>query len=219
MTNDIESLLRKITKILQGHLEKQNLDAVTTLSPLIARLKDLQRRSADIARDVSEIEAALANSNGNQTLERVNELLPPDLDEEPDEVGRQRPQTLRVTIDWQANKRQHPQEQICEHTAAATMAALVARLIQELGDEATKKIEPIRINRGPLISKSPARDFVNQAQGRLYGHKKLRGTDYYILTHSSTTQKVDDIRRLCRVLGLVPGSVQVEQIARENAYI
>ncbi len=219
MTNDIDALLRKVGKIMQGHLENQNYDAVTTLSPLIASLKDLQRRSSEIDRDVSEIEAALTRSNGSQNAARIAELLPPQPDEEPDEVGRQRPQTLRLKIDWQANHRPHPHEEICEHTAAATMAALVARLIQEFADEAIRKLEPIRINRGPLISKSPAKDFVNRAQGRLYSNKKVRGSDYYILTHSSTAQKVDDIRRICRVVGLVPGSVQIEQIARENVYL
>src|SRR5437899_219601 len=112
MINEIDTLLRKVGKIMQGHLEKQNFDAVTTLSPLITRLKDLQRRSTEIDREVSEIEAALTRSNGSQSPERIAELLPPQPDEEPDEVGRQRPQTLRLKIDWQANHRQHSQEEI-----------------------------------------------------------------------------------------------------------
>lgn len=152
--------------------------------------------------------------------ERVAELLPHlARDHEPEEMGRARPQTLHLKIDWQANHRPHGEEEICEHTAAATMATFISRVIQELGDQAIKKLEAIRINRGPLISRMPARDFVNQAQGRLYGHKKIRGTDYYLLTHSSTAQKLEDIRRICRVLGLVPGSVQIEQIDRQNIYV
>ncbi len=134
----------------------------------------------------------MAGTNGSQSTERLAEILPPAAaDDEHDEAGRARPQTLRIKIDWQANHRQHAQEEICEQTAAATMAALVSRLIQELGPEAVRKLEPIRINRGPLISKTPAKDFVNQVQGRLYGNKKIRGTDFYLLTHSSTAQKLD----------------------------
>jgi hypothetical protein len=60
----------------------------------------------------------------------------------------------------------------------------------------------------------PAKDFVNQAQGKLYGHKKIQGTDYYVLTHSQTSQKIEDLNRICRVVGFISGSVQIEQVNR-----
>ncbi len=212
-------MLCKIGKLMQDHLENQNFDDVTALSPILSRLKDLQRRREAVEREVSEIEAALSHTNGIQTQQRLAELLPHNADEEQVDPGRARPQTLCIRIEWQANKRPHGPEEICEHTAAATMAFFIGRIIQEFGDQAIKKLESIRINRGPLISKTPAKDFINQAQGRLYGNKRIRGTEYYLLTHSSTAQKCDDIKRICRVLGLAPGSVHVEQLDRQNVYL
>ena len=69
-----------------------------------------------------------------------------------------------------------------------------------------------------MISKSPKTDFLNQTQGKVYGHKRLRGTDYFVLTHSQTSQKVDDLGRICRVLGLIPGSVQIRVVDRADSY-
>jgi len=94
------------------------------------------------------------------------------------------------------------------------MEAFVSRVVQAMGPEALIKLEQVRINRGPLISKTPARDFLNQAKGDLYSHKRIRGTDYYILTHSETSQKVDDLKKVCRVLGFAPESVHIEQVNR-----
>jgi len=220
MNYDINMLLGKVGEVMQGHLQKQDFDAVTCLSPLLARLKELQKRSDGINQELAEIRAVLDQTNGQKTAQEVVELLPKVHSEnDAEEADRARPQTLRVKINWQANHRQHAPEEICEHTAATTMAIFIGRLIEEFGEQATKKLEGIRINRGPLISKTPAKDFVNQAQGRLYGNKKIRGTDYYLLTHSSTSQKLDDIKRICRVLGFVPASVQAEQLDRQNVYL
>ena len=220
MKDEITGLLQKVGQMMQRELAAQNFDAATALSPLLSRLKDLQKRSDLVRSELAEIQSALSHTNGKPNAQHVVELLPRlGAMDDYEEVGRSRPQTLRLKIDWQANRRSHDDEEICEHTAAATMTTFINRIIQEFGEQAIKKLEAIRVNRGPLISKTPAADFVNQAQGRLYGHKKIRGTDYYLLTHSSTSQKVEDIRRVCRVLGFVPGSVQIEQLDRENMYV
>jgi hypothetical protein len=220
MNDEINGLLRKVGKLMQDQLAAQNFDAATKLSPLLSRLQDLQKRAEVIAGELSEIQSALNQVNGRQSPQRVAELLPQwTRDEEPEEASRALPHTLRLKIDWHANRIQHETEEICEHTAAAGMAIFIGRLIHEFGDQALKKLEAVRINRGPLISRTPAKDFINATQGKLYGHKKIPGTDYFLLTHSSTAQKLEDIRRICRVLGLVPGSVQGEQIDRQSIYL
>jgi hypothetical protein len=220
MKDEIDKLLQKVGKIMQEQLERRNFADVTMLSPLLKRLQDLQTRREAIEAEVAEIEAALASLNGKKSPQRFAELSPV-LSEsgENSGLGRGKPQTLRIKIDWKANNRARNEEEICEHTAAASMEALIERLIAEFGDSAIQKLEHLRINRGPLISKTPAKDFLNKAQGRLYGNKKIRGTDYYLLTHSSTDQKLNDIKRISRVLGLAQGSVKVEQLDRQNAYL
>jgi len=217
MKQQIESLRANIGKLMQHHLSKDDFETVTILSPLLSRVQELQRRNTDLDREVSEIETTLKTIKAKPASQKVAELLPQlTTDYEDGKNGGRRscPQTLKIKIDWKANKRDRGLEAICENTAAASMAHFIGRIIQEFGNDALQKLERIRINRGPLLSKTPVKDFVNQAQGKLYGHKKISGSDYYVLTHSQTSQKIEDLNRVCRVIGLVPGSVQIEQVNR-----
>jgi cell division septum initiation protein DivIVA len=212
MIQQIENLKVKIGKLMQDHLAKHDFDTVTILSPLLSRLQQLQRRNADLEQEVSEIESTLKTVNGAASTQKVAELVPrlTTAYENMEALEHGLRQTLRIRIDWRANRRNRDSEEIYEHTAASSMAIFINRLIQEMGDEALRKLEQVRINRGPLISKTPHKDFMNHAQGKPYAHKKLPSFDYDVLTHSQTTQKVEDLKRVCRVLGLVPGSVQIE---------
>ena len=216
MNQQIESLQKAIGKLMQDHLAKADFGTVNILSPLLARVLELQKRNADIEREVSEIEATLRSANGKSQIQKVAELVPQLTSAygNGEGEGRGRPQTIKIRIDWKANKRNRELEEICENTAAASMVAFLSSAIQELGQDVLQKLGQVRVNRGPLISKTPTKDFVNQAQGNLYGHKKIRGSDYFILTHSATSQKVEDLNKVCRVLGFVPGSVQIEQVNR-----
>ena len=213
---NIESLQTQIGKLMQDHLARGDFNAVTALSPLLSRAQELQKRASEIASGCAEIESTLKALNGKSSSQPITEIVLDAEDDRPE--GRARPHTLRIKIDWKANGRSQPAEEIFEHTGAATMMTFVGRLVEEFGDDAVQKLSRLRIKRGPFLSKTPAKDFVNPVQGKLYGHKKLRGTEFYILTHSSTSQKVEDLNRVCRILGLVPGSVVIEKVDRLEMY-
>lgn len=135
-----------------------------------------------------------------------------------EESGRAERKTLRIEIDWRANGKAHENEVILLPKAAESLAKFISRLAEELGPDVLQKLSRLRVNRGPLLSKSPSADFVNQAQGKLYGHKRVPTTDYYVLTHSQTSQKVEDLERVCRVVRLAPGSVQIRAVSRADYY-
>jgi hypothetical protein len=220
MKDRIENILGEVGKLMQGHLAKRDFDSVTQLSALLSRVQQLQKRAAELEGEVSEIETSLKGINGKSTSQKVAELVPHLTGEGADafDGGRAGPQTLRIEIDWKANGKQREKELILLPVAAESMVTFLARLVEELGQDALQKLSRIRVNRGPLLSKSPATDFLNQSQGKVYGNKRLPGTDYFVLTHSQTSQKQDDVNRVCRVLGLVPGSVQVRAVDRAECY-
>jgi hypothetical protein len=216
----IDKLQGEIGKLMQGHLSKRDFESVTQLSTLLSRVQQLQRRATELEGDVSEIETSLKGINGKSSPQKVAELIPQLIGNESAsfEAGRAGPQGLRIEVDWTANGRQRDKEIIVAPIAADGMVKLLSRLLEELGQDALQKLTRIRVNRGPLLSKTPATDFLNQTQGRPYGHKRLPGTDYYVLTHSQTSQKVDDLTRICRVLGLAAGSVQIRPVGRTDCY-
>lgn len=220
MKDRIENLLTKIGKLMQEHLSNRKFDSVTQVSTLLSKVQQLQRRAAELDDELSEIEATLTKGDGRSVHEKVAEIVPQvrHNGDDDDIGGRSGPQTLRIEIDWKANRKSHEKEVILLPKAADGMVAFLGRAIEELGQEAMQKLIRMRINRGPLLSKNPSVDFLNQAQGRVYGHKRLRGTDFFVLTHSQTSQKATDLERICRVLGFVPGSVKIQEVKRSECY-
>jgi hypothetical protein len=93
-------------------------------------------------------------------------------------------------------------ETIRASTAAATLVHVVSRLDEVLGADTLKKLAEYRVSRGPLVSDNPGRDFVNGRNGDIYTNHPIPGTNYCVLTHSSTAQKMQDLKKLHRYLGL-----------------
>jgi hypothetical protein len=93
-------------------------------------------------------------------------------------------------------------ESIRASTAAASLVHIVARLHKVLGDEILTKLANFRVSRGLLISRNPEKDYGYGKKGKVYGNHRLPGTDYFVLTHSSTDQKIKDIKKLLEHLNL-----------------
>jgi hypothetical protein len=220
MKTQIEKMRGEIGTLMQGFLVKREFGSVTQLSPYLARLESLDKRVRELEGEISDIEASIKSWSGKTlpckdahvSLEFVQ------TNGDSDDCGRAAPQTLRIDVDWKANGRDHEKELILAPNAADVLVKFLGRVTEELGQDALQKLSRIKINRGPLLSKVPNVEFMNQAQGKIYSHKRLPGTEYYVLTHSETPQKADDINRVCRVLGLSPGSVQVHVVSRADCY-
>ena len=96
-----------------------------------------------------------------------------------------------------------------EKTAAGTMVATMERLLAEFGIEVLEKLQGLRTGRGPLLSRRPSVDFLNPRRGEPYGHHKIQGTDFYVLTHSATPEKVEDLQRALGLIGLQPTKFRI----------
>jgi hypothetical protein len=96
-----------------------------------------------------------------------------------------------------------------EDTAAETMVATMERLLAEFGMDVLTKLHDLRTGRGPLLSRRPSVDFLNPNTGELYTNHKIPGTDFYVLTHSDTQEKVEALQRALRLIGLQPTKFRV----------
>ncbi len=188
---------------MQEQLANEQFDSVASISPVLSRARQLQKQYEKIEQELPEIEGIVKNinskPNGHALVpepKRGGENFP--------QAGRAVPQTIRIKVDWKANKRNREKEEIYSPKATEVMAEFIARLIDEFGEEAQQKLFQIRANRGPLLSRFPQKDFGS------YQYKRIRGTDCYVLTHSATPEKVELLEKVCRLLELVPGSVQIK---------
>lgn len=125
--------------------------------------------------------------------------------------GTKGPQSnMSVTIRWDRIGKGAP-ERIWLDTAAATLVQTVYRLWKGLGEETLPKLASFRVSRGPLLSSTPARDFVNGATGDVYSHHPLTGTKLFVRTHSSTDEKIKELKELIAHLRQPSGLLEIEK--------
>ena len=99
---------------------------------------------------------------------------------------------------------------VSEETSAATLGRLVEHIHTNFGMAALEILARLRVNRGPFISRNPYRDYINGETGEPYTNRRIPGTPFYVLTHSSNQQKVRDTKEALRLIGLPFGSFTVE---------
>lgn len=201
MKNRIETAVVEIGKKMQEQLGNQQFDSVATTSSVLARARQLQKQLEKDEEELNEIERIVKDLiNGSNTRAGGS----PNGAKLHSEGGRAEPQTIRIKIDWKANRRNKDAEEIYSSKAAEVMAEFIARLVEEFGQEVLQKlVQEVRANRAPLLSRSPEREFGG------YQRRQIRGTDWFLLTHNSTSEKIDLLKRVCRILGLTPGSVEI----------
>ncbi len=98
---------------------------------------------------------------------------------------------------------------INESKMSANLVRFVTEIKDALGIEALQKLTAVKISRGPLLSKNPNVDYVNKSNGSIYSHHPVAGTDFYVLTHSSTHEKREAIRDAWHFLRLPEGALSV----------
>lgn len=114
--------------------------------------------------------------------------------------GTKGPQSgMAVTIRWDLVGKGSA-EPIHASTAAATLVHTIKRLMQELGNDVLVRLSRFKVSRGPLLSTNPGRDYMNAQTGETYGHHLIPGTNHYVLTHSSTQEKIDILYDIPRLL-------------------
>jgi hypothetical protein len=118
---------------------------------------------------------------------------------------------LRITINWAAIVANRQRAVIQEIKVSETLIEFFAELHRTLGADALNKAATLRVSRGPIITQHPAKDYVNRSNGSLYTHHPIPGTSFYVITHSSTPEKIAAIQEVARILGIPPGTISVER--------
>lgn len=117
-------------------------------------------------------------------------------------VGTKGPQSnISIVIRWDIISKGQP-EPLRASTAAATLVQTILRLSKVLGPETLDRLTRLRISRGPLLSRDPARDFMNKISMETYQNHLIPGTDLYVLTQTSTDEKVKQLKYMLTFLKL-----------------
>jgi hypothetical protein len=213
MKADISQLQAEILQLLSRAVADSRIDEITRLSSMVSRTKDLAVAADRIFTEVQNIRTQLLPMAAKAATPPNGHSIKP-AKAEPLWEGRRDVSTLEVRINWSANGQPYGTETIREHFASETLMKLMQRLTAVLGVKALDVASKLIVNRGPFVSRNPEVDYRNKATGALYFSHEIPGTEYRVLTHSATDQKVEDVKQLLQQLGMVPGSYSVKKIPR-----
>lgn len=144
--------------------------------------------------DASSVEATLTLDEEAEDIELAKV-------DYPNGVTRGPRSDFSVKARWDMLDKGQP-ELIQEVNGAETMTRLMERMVDNFGQDILQKLSSLKVPRGVLVSRNPKRDFLNPSIDEPYAHHPIEGTDYFVLTHSSTAQKVAILRKMLHFLGL-----------------
>lgn len=121
---------------------------------------------------------------------------------------------LRVTVCWYRFGFNSPDEVIEKRTAADTLQHMFELLAQRCGNQILERAASVIYGDRPVLSRHPSRDWVNPNSGKPYEKRNIGTTGWHIITHSATKQKIELIEAVRYGLGLPPGAIRAEAIAR-----
>jgi hypothetical protein len=211
MKQQTDKLYAETMQLIGKYHARKDLEAVGRLSSIGIRVKQLGDQIAANSLELESIEETLKHFGQNGAPVSEPKLSPQRIFN-PTQAGRKRATKVRVEIDWSKQGKSLAKEIIEEHLASTTMAKFLQRLSETLGRGILEKLSELKIHRGPLVSKFPEKDFVNHTSREIYQNQRISGTEFFVLTHSSTPQKVQNLQQACRFLGLHLGTVIVREV-------
>lgn len=211
MKHNLTELSDRVMRIIPAFAQRNDATTIGRLAGMASKLQQMQKQLTDIEQEKVHIEESLTK------FERQIAGPPIAAPPHPPEMGRRTPRKIRILIDWSRAGKNGETEVICEHKSSDSLAKWATRLYEEMDLEVVEKLTQFRVSRGPLVSRDPARDFKNRVNGEVYQHQPIGDSGCFILTHSETPQKVQDIKNACQFLKLPNGMITVEEM-RKNEY-
>lgn len=190
---------------------------ITRLNKLAERVSEIQTTQRKLEQELASLAAELntpASSHSTPTgmaASTYNELSSPASAPRLSGV-RHLLGPVAITVDWATIGKPYPKQIICERKASDTLRVFFETIHDRFGPETLARLVAIRANRAPLLSREPQSEFLNSKQGVCYQHQRIGSTEWYVLTHSSTSEKLAIIRQVARALRFPPGAVAVQEV-------
>jgi hypothetical protein len=199
--------LEKAMQRISAASSKLDLAEIHRLTKLATRLKEIEVTIGSLEKEISELDAAIDNAAAT--------LLPSRL------VDNQKEKVfyageLLIEINYPIMGYPLSQKSFCMKTGTATFVAAIESLTKSLGEDILPKLGSIRINRAPLLSRTPEKDFLNQKQNTVYSHHQILDSGWFAFTNTSTDEKIETIKKINRALNSPPGAINARKTSPEE---
>jgi hypothetical protein len=209
MKHKLEDLQNAAMRLIKDPAQTDPV-VIAELAPIPARVQRMQMQWQQLEEETSRIEQRLSEiQRGGGTAPQRENGDGPVVAEHPAKGGRKK---MRIVIDWSRLGKAGGKEIICEHLASASLARFVSRLYEVMGIETLDRLTKLRVPRGPFVSKNPRIDYWNPADHDTYQHQPVHRSGFFVLTHSETKQKVEDVAKVSQFLKLPLGAIVAETV-------
>lgn len=171
--------------------KRQDVTELERLTKIAKRVQELESAAQRIESELADLERSLKDPSAAILSEAPKSEV---------EFGA-RP-SIRIAIDWNKTAVRRAPVVIEERKASQALVSFLAEICAAMGEAALDQLAKLKISRGPLVSKQPQADFINNGNGTVYAHHPIPGSKYFVITHSGTTEKIDAIHSAARLLGL-----------------
>ena len=202
---ETKQTLDRLLEGIKAATVRMDLAEITRLSKMAQRVQAIEAQVGVLNQELRQIENSLGIGRGSAAptetkpsfnLENASAAASGD---------------MVVEVNWSLCKIDRPNARISDRKVSDTMVSFMEELQAALGIEALRKLSAFKVSRGPLVSQNPQTDYVNNATGAIYVNHPIGHTGFYVLTHSSTAEKVAALVEAWRFLGLTPGALTVRR--------
>src|ERR1043165_8979775 len=209
MKEELKALSARVMKLIPQYVVQGDAPAMAKLTMAAKEIKALQSMLRQVEEGLQRNQELI--DHYTRDFSPVHSPAPSRRRKDaPGPIRQPAEQRLRIEIDWGRAGKGAGREVICERMGGDTMAKLVLRLAEKLGRSTLAKLSRIQTNRGPMVSTNPGQDFVNRADQSNYACQTLGDSGYYILTESSISEKVADVKNALKELNFPQGAFLVQ---------
>lgn len=211
---DSSFLLEKTKGFLRAATERMDLGEIARLTRLATRVAEIEQTQKRLAQELVQISTELDRdskesfSAGTPRTQATNSGPPTT----PSDWSPRLRGPLTLEINWSAGGKPYPNQTICEPKASETMRVFFEAILSRFGENELEKLSALRVSRAPLLSRRPEIEFLNRRQGTLYAHQRVGSSDWHVLTHSATREKIEITRAVAQALGFPPGAISTRTI-------
>jgi hypothetical protein len=202
---DAQKLLVDLRRRIDECSVRSDFLQLGRLAAMAARLQGFLEEQARLSTAMEQLRLEVAASCGTP----VNVSVPHEADERQPNVAPRTEIILPVDqppivmeINWRAAGGNADSEIVAHVNASSTLRYFVGRVLVVMGETRFRCLEQINTGRGPLVTKQPLADFVIHTSGRLYTHHRIANSPWHVITHSSTSEKIEYLRRAIALLDL-----------------
>jgi hypothetical protein len=216
---DTDALLKKAMQQIAAASAGFHMSEISRLHKLAERIAEIQQIQGKLAQELHLLAVQLdrPTTTPNSAAQAKPAMSEATVHQSisPPAVSSDHPRLLgplAIEIDWAAAGLPHPKQTICERKASDTLRVLFETVLDRFGDAAMEKLSVLRVNRAPPLSRRPEIDFLNRKRGVPYQHQRVGRSDWHVLTHSATYEKIDLIHQVGQALRFPDGAIAVREI-------